>query len=100
MNRTTALVAPGDPDLVLTHVPLNDVPHGCVNVHGHLHEQPSPTRDRHINVSVEQLADRPVRMSDVQRLARQLLEGREIPGETTAERPRILNAKDAVSVRR
>lgn len=91
-GRTTALVAPGNPDLVLTHVPLNQVPHGYVNVHGHVHEKPSPTRNRHINVSVEQLAYQPVRMTDVRRLARRLVERGDVPGETTAERIRIVNA--------
>ena len=28
---------PGEPDLLFTHVPLDDVPSGCVNVHGHTH---------------------------------------------------------------
>ncbi|MYN63781.1 MAG: hypothetical protein F4X11_01930 [Acidobacteria bacterium] len=48
------LYAAGDPPLVLTHVPLVQVPHGAVNVHGHMHEQESPTPNRHVNVSVEQ----------------------------------------------
>ena len=87
---TTALVAPGDPGLVLTHVPLLQVPHGCVNVHGHVHEKPSPTRNRHINVSVEQLDYRPVRMTDVRRLARRPLERGDVAGETTAQRLRIV----------
>ena len=91
-TSAAALVAPGDPDLVLTHVPLIEVPLGCVNAHGHLHEKPSPTRDRHINVSVEQLDYRPVRMTEVRRLARRLHEQRDVPGETTAERLRIVEA--------
>ena len=91
-TSAAALVAPGDPDLVLTHVPLIEVPLGCVNAHGHLHEKPSPTRDRHINVSVEQLDYRPVRMTEVRRLAQRLRERRDVPGETTAERLRIVKA--------
>ena len=91
-SSTAALVAPGDPNLLLTHVPLIDVPHGCINVHGHVHEKPSPTRHRHINVSVEQLDYHPVRMTEVRRLARRLREEREVPGETTAERLRIVRA--------
>ena len=35
-------------------MPLLQVPHGAVNVHGHVHEQESPTCNRHVNVSVEQ----------------------------------------------
>ena len=37
------------------------VPHGAVNVHGHVHEQESPTPNRDVNVSVEQLNYRPPR---------------------------------------
>ena len=48
------LYAAGDPPLLLTHVPLVQVPHGAVNIHGHVHEQESPTPNRHVNVSVEQ----------------------------------------------
>ncbi len=47
------------PPLLLTHVPLLLVPHGAVNVHGHVHEQESPTPNRHVNVSAEQLTYRP-----------------------------------------
>ena len=69
------LYAAGDPPLLLTHVPLvQQVPHGAVNVHGHVHEQESPTPNRHINVSVEQLNYRPARLSEIRRLARRLVE--------------------------
>ena len=51
-DRTAVtLYAAGDPPLVLTHVPLLQVPHGAVNVHGHVHEQESPTPNRHVNAS-------------------------------------------------
>ena len=80
------LLAPGDPPLALTHVPLMQVPHGWVNVHGHIHNQTSPTRRRHINVSIEHLRYRPARLTDVRRLARRLAGGREGPGRNTRER--------------
>ena len=55
IDRTAVtLYAAGDPPLLLTHVPLLQVPHGAVNVHGHVHEQKSPTPNQHVNVSVEQ----------------------------------------------
>ena len=77
VDRTAVtLAAPGDPPLLLTHVPLLQVPAGCVNVHGHVHEKESPSRNRHIKVSVEQLNYRPAKLSDIRRLARRLLEGR------------------------
>ena len=81
VDRTAVtMAAPGDPPLLLTHVPLLQVPTGCVNVHGHVHQNESPSRNRHINVGVEQLNYRPAKMSDIRRLARRLLEGRTVPG--------------------
>ena len=47
--------------LFFTHEPLEEVPPGAINVHGHLHNRPAPS-DRHINVSVEQLDYRPHRL--------------------------------------
>ena len=91
VGRTAAtLFAPGDPPLLLTHVPLLQVPHGCVNVHGHVHQRESPTTNRHINVSVEQLNYRPSRLSDIRRLARRLLEGRTVPGHSTRARLNVV----------
>lgn len=78
-RKTLALATPGDPPLLLTHVPLLQVPHGAVNVHGHIHDKPAPTPHRHINVSVEQLGYAPANLKDVRRLARRLLEGRYVP---------------------
>ena len=84
VDRTAVtLVAPGDPPLLLTHLPLLQVRPGWVNVHGHLHQRRSPTTNQHINVSVEQLKYRPARLSDIRRLARQLLEGHTVPGDGT-----------------
>ena len=81
VHRTAVtLAAPGEPPLLPTHVPLLEVPHGCVNVHGHVHQKESPTRNRHINVSVEQLNYRPAKLSAIRRLARRLLEEEPSPG--------------------
>ena len=91
VDRTAVtLYAAGDPPLLLTHVPLLQVPQGAVNVHGHVHEQESPTRNRHVNVSVEQLDYRPARLSEVRRLARRLMEGRTVPGQTTGARLNVV----------
>ena len=62
---------------------LLQVPHGTVNVHGHVHEDESPTPNRHVNVSVGQLNYRPAKLSDIRRLARRLVEGRIGPGHNT-----------------
>ena len=91
IDRTAVtLYAAGDPPLLLTHVPLLQVPHGAVNVHGLVHEQESPTPNRHVNVSVEQLAYRPARLSEIRRLARRLVEGRTVPGHTTRARLNVV----------
>ena len=91
MHRTAVtLAAPGEPPLLLTHVPLLQVPHGCVNVHGHVHQKESPSRNRHINVSVEQLNYRPAKLSDIRRLARRLLERRTVPGHSTRARLNVV----------
>ena len=87
VDRTcTVVFVPGDPPLALTHVPLMQIPHGWINVHGHIHNQESPTRSRHINVSVEHLRYRPARLSRIRHLARRLTEGRDVPGRNTRER--------------
>ena len=74
----------GDPPIICTHLPLASLPDGCVNVHGHTHDDP-PRRSRHINVSVEQLGYAPVALERVQRLARELVSGRYPEGRTTLE---------------
>ena len=75
----------GDPPLVFTHIPLLHVPEGCVNVHGHTHNEP-PRETPHINVSVEQLDYRPVALPRLRRLARRLVAGRYPYGATTLAR--------------
>ena len=81
---SSTLYIAGRPELLLTHLPLRDVPEGCVNVHGHVHKWvPGPTR--HINVVVEQVRYRPRSLARVRRLAAHLVRGEALPGRTTAE---------------
>ena len=87
------LYAASDPPRLLTHMPLLQVPHGAVNVHGHVHEQESPTPNRHVNVSVEQLNYQPANLSDIRRLARRLMEGRTVPGQSTRARLRVVEGR-------
>ena len=75
----------GDAPLVFTHMPLTTVPDGWVNVHGHTHDA-APTRSPHINVSVEQLAYRPIRLDRILTLAKEVVAGRYPEGATTRER--------------
>lgn len=84
-DRVCALIVlEGDPPLLLTHMPVRAIPEGMVNVHGYIHQNPSP-RPRQINVCVEQLGYRPAALPRVRALARELLAGRTPPGRT-AER--------------
>ena len=78
-----ALAVPGDPPLVLTHMPLEEVPEGTVNLHGHIHQHRLP--GRRINVSVEQLEYRPWPLTALRRLAGRLVRGERVPGGTVAE---------------
>ena len=55
---------PGKPHLLFTHLPLDQVPGGCVNVHGHVHRKTSVDTQR-INVCVEQIGYRPIPVADV-----------------------------------
>ena len=69
--------------------PLDDVPDGWVNVHGHEHHTP-PRRSPHINVSVEQFNYRPILLDRLRRLAQHVVVGDSPPGTTTLERSRWL----------
>lgn len=75
----------GDPPLLCTHMPLKEVPAGCVNVHGHTHDEP-PRASPHINVSVEQLDYRPIALTHIRALAREVVAGRFPAGDTTLQR--------------
>ena len=75
--------------LLVTHVPLTEVPDGCVNVHGHGHAFKPLRRGRWINVSVEQTLYRPLDVrTQIIPLAKALVARRIPPGLTTAERVR------------
>lgn len=84
------LFADTDPSLVFTHLPLREIPAGWVNIHGHTHNNEPMAETRHINVSVEQLEYRPVRLADPRRLAVALAGGDYPPGASTLERIRSL----------
>ncbi|MCY4510216.1 MAG: hypothetical protein OXG35_25130 [Acidobacteria bacterium] len=88
-STSMTLVIRSDPPLLVTHVPLAEVPRGCVNVHGHEHTFKPLKRGRWINVSVEQTEYRPLDVrTEVIPLAKVLIAGWIPPGETTAERIR------------
>ena len=66
------LVCEAEPTLLLTHEPLDRVPAGCWNVHGHIHGPGPEVSERHVNVCVERTGYEPVRLSDlIARIRRQ-----------------------------
>ena len=79
------MVSGGEPPLIWTHYPLDEVPDGTINIHGHVHDDP-PRRTPHINVSVEQLDYCPVSLAALRALARVLVRGEYPAGNTTLER--------------
>ena len=88
-TASMTLVIRSDPPLLVTHVPLTEVPDGCVNVHGHEHAFKPLRRGRWINVSVEQTLYRPLDVrTQIIPLAKALVARRIPPGLTTAERVR------------
>ena len=88
-TESMTLVIRSDPPLVVTHVPLTDVPDGCVNVHGHEHAFKPLRQGPWINVSVEQTLYRPLDVrTQIIPLARALAARWIPPGLTTAERVR------------
>ena len=84
-NVHPTLYVDSDPPLLLTHMPLERLPDGFINVHGHTHNNLAPLSPFHINVCVEQLRYRPVDLNRVLALARALLAGARPLEETTAE---------------
>ena len=72
--------------------PRPNVPAGHVNIHGHMHRSLKPEGSPHINVSVEQLAYRPVALTRIRSLARALVAGESPPGATTLERIEAIEA--------
>lgn len=75
-----------DPPLALTHLPMEHVPYGWINIHGHVHNN-EPLRDTpHINVCVEHTDYRPLLLSDVLTLAKRLITTGPPVGNTTVKR--------------
>lgn len=75
--------APGEPPLLLTHVPVPALPEGWINVHGHWHDTNTHSA-RHINVSVEQLGFVPAPFERIAALAAALPRERVYRGTTLA----------------
>lgn len=61
--------------VILSHIPIHplSLPKGVVNVHGHIHEQPS-FGDKWVNVCVEQTGYAPIAWEDVMERAKKGME--------------------------
>jgi len=68
-------------NLLFTHIPIHRscIPRGCVNVHGHIHTQPSPAGP-YINISMEAINYAPVSLGWLKEQAEILLR-KEPPNE-------------------
>ena len=68
-------------NLLFTHFPLHpsSVPRGCVNVHGHIHTNPTPPGP-YINISVEVINYAPITLYQLQEQAKRLLQEQESGG--------------------
>jgi len=59
-----------DLDLVFTHYPMNNLPPGVINIHGHLHDKETGS-NQHINVSVERTNYKPINLKTLIPIAKQ-----------------------------
>ena len=66
------MISPGEPTLLLTHLPMHKVPGGMVNVHGHSHRADENQSGPYVNVCVERTGYRPIRMSEIRERAKKL----------------------------
>lgn len=60
--------------LLITHYPLDIVPDGCFNIHGHIHQHPAPT-NKHFNVCVEHTNFTPRNLNTILAQAKIYMEG-------------------------
>ena len=79
------LVIPGEPTLLVTHIPLWNVPAGRVNVHGHVHNNEALRPGPFVNICVEHTGYRPLPLEAVRKLANRRLEDPRPRGKTTLE---------------
>lgn len=79
-----------DRPLLATHAALGWVPEGCVNVHGHVHNNTPPRPGPYINMCVEHTGCRPLALEDTVRLAaRRLIDGTPAAETTAGELARL-----------
>ncbi len=79
------LVVTGDPPLLVTHIPMTEVPDSTVNVYGHVHNNEPLRAGPYVNICVEHTEYRPLPLDAVRRLARARLDDPRPRAATTAE---------------
>ena len=96
-TATGILAIDTDPPMALTHLPMDGLPPGWVNLYGHVHNN-EPLRDTpHINVCVEHTGYRPLPLESLLALGKRLLSGDVPEGATTADRVRAAVAAELSS---
>ena len=71
------------PRPTMTHMRLQRVADGIINLHGRTHDA-AVTRTRQVSTSVEPIRCRPIEPEGTRRSAGEPVAGRRMPGETTA----------------
>ena len=85
------LVITGNPTLVVTHIAMNEVPDGTVNLYGHVHNNEPLREGPYVNICVEHTEYRPLPLDAVRRLALARLDDPRPRAATTAEEIRCLD---------
>ena len=80
-----ALVITGNPTLLVTHIAMNEVPDGTVNLYGHVHNNEPLREGPYVNICVEHTQYRPLPLVAVRRLALARLDDPRPRAATTAE---------------
>ncbi len=86
-----ALVITGNPRLLVTHIAMNEVPDGTVNLYGHVHNNEPLREGPYVNICVEHTQYRPLPLDAVRRLALARLDDPRPRAATTAEEIRCLD---------
>ena len=87
-----SLVITGDPPLLVTHMPMAEVPDQAVNVHGHVHNNEPLREGPYVNVCVEHTGYQALPLDALRRLARARLDDPRPRAATTAEEIRRIDA--------
>ena len=74
-EASMTLVIPGEPTLLVTHIPLWNVPAGRVNVHGHVHNNEALRPGPFVNICVEHTGYRPLPLEAVRKLGQPAARG-------------------------